>query len=318
MNASSSSAPAGAIVSTRHFNVGRDRLFEAFSDPAQLIQWWGPKGFTNTFHKFDLRPGGDWLFTMHGPDGKDYDTVKKFTEVIPCQRIVFQHLESVHRFDMTLIFEAEPNGSRFTWHMLFESPAEAEKLRSFITAANEENFDRLEAHLSSHVSADEWSMTRSFEASPADLFQAWTDAATFSQWWGPHAFTNAVCITDPRPGGEYRVTMRSPDGTDYPLHGRYLEIQSPDLWVMTMDCTDHPPAWHDVVKPERTPEETNPAGVMRLSVSLIEGDGHTRMDLRIRFVSPAIRDAFVRMGIQDGWGESLDSLAALLAAKESK
>ena len=60
------------ITSSRVFNASRERLYAAFADPAQVAVWWGPAGFTNTIHDFDLRPGGKWLFTMHGPDRGNY------------------------------------------------------------------------------------------------------------------------------------------------------------------------------------------------------------------------------------------------------
>ncbi|MDZ4287409.1 MAG: SRPBCC family protein [Prosthecobacter sp.] len=137
------------IVSTRVFNTSRERLFEAFADPDQLVHWWGPKGFANTFETFDLRPGGEWRFTMHGPDGANYPIHKTFTEVVKPERIVFQHHDPVHRFQMTQIYTAEGARARLTWRMLFESAEEVTKLKTFITSANEENFDRLEAHLKS-------------------------------------------------------------------------------------------------------------------------------------------------------------------------
>ena len=48
---------AKEIVSSRVFKIGRDLLFNAWSDPQFLARWWGPKGFTNTFHEFDFRQG---------------------------------------------------------------------------------------------------------------------------------------------------------------------------------------------------------------------------------------------------------------------
>ena len=135
------------IHSTRVFGVSRERLFEAFRDPSQLARWWGPEGFTNTFAEFDLRPGGKWGFIMHGPDGAEYPNANVFTEVDPPSRIVFVHDAPVHRFRMAMDFSAEDSGARLTWRMEFEDPDEAAKLRGFIVAANEQNFDRLEAVL---------------------------------------------------------------------------------------------------------------------------------------------------------------------------
>jgi len=77
------------IISTRVIAAPRDLVFKAFSDPENLARWWGPKGFTNTFHEFDLRPGGAWRFVMHGPDGVDYPNESVFVEVVKPERIVF-------------------------------------------------------------------------------------------------------------------------------------------------------------------------------------------------------------------------------------
>jgi uncharacterized protein YndB with AHSA1/START domain len=44
------------IVSSRFFAAPRELVFEAFSNPGHLVHWWGPEGFTNTFHEFDMRP----------------------------------------------------------------------------------------------------------------------------------------------------------------------------------------------------------------------------------------------------------------------
>jgi len=49
-------APDREIVSARTFAAPRERVFEAFRDPARLARWWGPRGFRNTFEVFDLRP----------------------------------------------------------------------------------------------------------------------------------------------------------------------------------------------------------------------------------------------------------------------
>jgi uncharacterized protein YndB with AHSA1/START domain len=135
------------IVSTRVFAAPRDAVFRAFRDPDLLARWWGPAGFTNTIHEFDLRPGGSWRFVMHGPDGTDYPNVSHFVEVVPDERIVFDHDKPIHVFRMTMTFADVPGGTRLTWRMRFESADEHEKMKGFIPQANEQNFDRLAALL---------------------------------------------------------------------------------------------------------------------------------------------------------------------------
>lgn len=46
------------IFSSRVLNAAVETVYEAFANPEYLKQWWGPTGFTNTIHEFDLRPGG--------------------------------------------------------------------------------------------------------------------------------------------------------------------------------------------------------------------------------------------------------------------
>jgi uncharacterized protein YndB with AHSA1/START domain len=131
------------VVNQRVIGAPRQKVFRAFSDPQLLATWWGPNGFTNTIHEFDLRPGGKWRLTMHGPNGVDYENESVFREVVAPDRVVFMHLEPVHRFEMTMNFEERSGQTALTWRMRFETAEECAKVRPFIEAANEQNFDRL-------------------------------------------------------------------------------------------------------------------------------------------------------------------------------
>lgn len=139
------------IVNQRLLDAPREKVFRAFSDPALLATWWGPNGFTNTIHEFDLRPGGNWRLTMHGPNGADYENESVFREVVAPERIVFTHLEPVHRFDMTIEFKESNGNTALTWRMHFDSVEECAKVRTFIEATNEQNLDRLAKCLSKIV-----------------------------------------------------------------------------------------------------------------------------------------------------------------------
>ena len=133
------------VVNIRTFDTPRNQLFDAFTNPAHLATWWGPAGFTNTFHEFDPRPGGAWRFTMHGPDGQSYAMNKRLLEVAPPQRIVLRHEQANHNFTMSMTFTDQAGKTLVTWRMLFDEPAE--EIRRVIEEANEQNFDRLQAHL---------------------------------------------------------------------------------------------------------------------------------------------------------------------------
>jgi len=134
------------IVTTRVFDAPREVVFQAWTDPDRLAQWWGPKDFTNTFQEFDMKPGGTWRFVMHGPDGVDYKNESVFVEVVRPERIVFQHV-SGPRFQLTASFAEQAGKTRLTWRMLFESAAECDRVKTFAVEANEQNLDRLVAQL---------------------------------------------------------------------------------------------------------------------------------------------------------------------------
>ena len=135
------------VVSTRLIDAPREQVFAAFSDPDQLVQWWGPNGFTNTIKKFEFRAGGDWHLTMHGPDGMDYHNESVFLTIVLPERIVFDHLRTMHRYLMDSTLFDFDGKTRLIWRQRFESPQEYEKVKAFVLPANEQNFDRLTAHL---------------------------------------------------------------------------------------------------------------------------------------------------------------------------
>ena len=115
------------LVFTRVFDAPRELVFEAWTDPKQIAQWWGPKGFTTTIHQMDVRPGGVWRLVMHGPDGIDYKNKIVFLEVVKPERLVYKHepekgSEPVN-FEVTVIFAEESGKTRLTMRMVFPSAA---------------------------------------------------------------------------------------------------------------------------------------------------------------------------------------------------
>jgi uncharacterized protein YndB with AHSA1/START domain len=77
------------LVLTRVFNLPRERVWKAWTDPKQLALWWGPAGFTNPVCEMDLRPGGALHIDMRGPDGTVYPMSGVFREIVPSERLVF-------------------------------------------------------------------------------------------------------------------------------------------------------------------------------------------------------------------------------------
>jgi uncharacterized protein YndB with AHSA1/START domain len=77
------------LVLTRVFDAPRDLVFEAWTDPKHLVQWWGPKGFTNPVCEADARPGGAIRVHMRGPDGTVYPMTGIYEEIVRPERLVF-------------------------------------------------------------------------------------------------------------------------------------------------------------------------------------------------------------------------------------
>ena len=66
---------------SRTFNASSELLFKAWTSPELMKKWWGPKGFTNTFHEYDLRPGGKWVFVMHAPEQGNFNNEVEFIKI---------------------------------------------------------------------------------------------------------------------------------------------------------------------------------------------------------------------------------------------
>ena len=108
------------LIITRKLDAPVELVWEVWTDPNHIINWWGPDGFTNTIHTMDLRPGGEWNLVMHGPDGTDYKNKSIFKEVILYKKIIYEHV-SAPKFVATIEFEKQGEQTLLKWHMLFET-----------------------------------------------------------------------------------------------------------------------------------------------------------------------------------------------------
>ena len=144
---SQASSQSSAVVSTeRVFSVPPRKLFAAFEQPDQLAQWWGPKDFTNTFEQFEFKPGGRWVFVMHGPNGASYPNESVFREIQPDTRIVIEHVVKPW-YKLTVTLTSRGDQTHLAWVQEFEGPEVAAKMRPLSGTANEQVLDRLQALL---------------------------------------------------------------------------------------------------------------------------------------------------------------------------
>lgn len=74
---------------SRVFNAPLDKVWRRWTNPDEFMCWWGPKEFTSPYAKLDVRPGGKYLASMRGPDGKEYWSTGTYREIIEPNRLVY-------------------------------------------------------------------------------------------------------------------------------------------------------------------------------------------------------------------------------------
>lgn len=140
-------------------------------------------------------------------------------------------------------------------------------------------------------------MTRVFDAPRERVFDAWTRAEHLVHWFGPEHFAAHSCEADPRPGGVFRLCMRSPEGKDYWVRGTYREIVAPERLVIACTADDE-------------------QGVARLEeviqVTFTEHGGGTKLVLKADAAGPSARAAAMLDGMEQGWAQTIDRLASRL------
>jgi uncharacterized glyoxalase superfamily protein PhnB/uncharacterized protein YndB with AHSA1/START domain len=105
---------------SRMVNAPIKLVWEIWTNPEHIKEWWGPNGFTNTISKMDVRENGEWDLIMHGPDGTNYKNKSIYKEIIKHKKIVYEHISNP-KFLATISFEAQGKKTLIDWHMLFET-----------------------------------------------------------------------------------------------------------------------------------------------------------------------------------------------------
>jgi len=122
--------PARTLVIERVFKASPERVFRAWTDPAILVTWWGPVGFTTPECGLDLRPGGAWRTVLRAPDGSPHPVSGVYREILPPQRLVitwaFEEADGSRgpETEVAVTFAPIPDGTRMRLvQRLFQSPA---------------------------------------------------------------------------------------------------------------------------------------------------------------------------------------------------
>lgn len=142
---------ARTLEVTRLISAPRDLVFEVFTTPEHIDQWWGPDGFRNETHSMDFSIGGLWHYTMHGPDGKAWPNWIRYRDIERPIRIAYDHGaepgEPAH-FEGEITFEAVGAQTRITLRLLFPAIEAADAARRFgAVAGGEQTLARLDAYV---------------------------------------------------------------------------------------------------------------------------------------------------------------------------
>lgn len=297
---------------TRIYDAPVKMVWDAWVDPKQVAQWWGPRGFTLTSKNKDVKPGGKWVYTMHGPDGKDWPNITVFHEVEKYSRLVYDHGANENQpalFRVTVEFTEIKGKTKMEMTMALATAEAAKETKKFIKSAQgDSTWDRLAEYIAQESEKKDIFVThRSFEAPLNTVWEAWTDPKHVAQWLAPTGSTMEYIKAEIKPGGTSFYLMSN---KDYKMYGKihYKEITKPSKLVYTQffcdeneNITRHPmaPTW--------------PEAMLTTILFDAEGDNQTRVSIRWEVDGNATdveRDTFnkAKAGMTQGWAGSFDKL----------
>lgn len=301
----------------RVYDASVKDVWNAWTDPKKAAKWWGPRGFTITTHGKDLRVGGFWKYTMHGPDGVDYPNLTKYFEVEEYKKLVYDHggtEDAPPLFRVTVLFSEKNGKTKMDMTMAFATHQVAIEMGKFIKqAGGNSTWDRLGEYLEKEDSGkDVFIINRAFEAPIKTMFEMWTDPKHIAQWLPPTGFTMKYLEANVKSGGKASYSM---SGNGFTMYGscEYLKIDPLHTIVYTQQFNDekgnisrHPgaPLWPETMLTVITLSEEAP-NQTRVTITWAPYGKFTQSEV----------DAFIkeRAGMTVGWTGSFDKLEEYLS-----
>jgi uncharacterized protein YndB with AHSA1/START domain len=236
-NSSAAVTPDREIVISREFDAPREMVWKAFTDPTQVVQWWGPNGFTTTIHEMDVRPGGRWRHTMHGPDGTNYSNASVFKEVVKPERIVYSHGGGKEdgpgvSFEATWTFEAVGEKTRLTGRSVFATTAMRELVVKEYGAI--EGGKQTLARLDQYLEKAPVVVERTYGASIDAVWKAITEVEQMKQWYMP-----ALAAFEPKVGFETAFSIEH-EGKEFPHIWKITEVVPGEKIAYSWKFPGHP------------------------------------------------------------------------------
>lgn len=296
----------GFVTITRDFDAPREMVFAAFLDPQQLVKFWGPTGTHVPAESVVIEPvpGGRFETTIVTDDGSGtYPMVARYVEVTPPEVLAFQvvgeDLVNTSTFTdlgrgrtrVVIRQTAVPVPYRSVEGLIgFASTLEkfADHLAEVFNGSGDRGLTQVVV-----AGAEGIRITRDFAATPQQVWDAWTDAASFAQWFG----TSVVDVPAERltwnavAGQRWAAVMVLPDGNEINWQGEFTLVDEPSRLELTL--TDQP--------------DGGPTSPITVSLTVIEGGTRMVMTQGGGFM-PA--QGYDQAG--NGWGGFFDVMHELL------
>ena len=309
------------ISITRTFDAPRELVWKAWTDPAMAKEWMGPRGFTTREFTTSNEPGATWHLTMEGlrPGSDQLVTLGQggtILEIRPPELLKYSFGwdsrasvglgEGPKENVITVRFEERGGKTVMHFH---QAPFATESERDGHNGGWNSSFDcfaefMLRIQPERKPAADdvpsELHLRRFFAAPQQMVFDAWTKPEMVKEWWGPKGFTNPVCEIDARGGGEILIHMRGPDGTVYPMTGRFIEFYPPYRFHFTSGPVD---------KEGRQILET------WTSVFFEEKDGGTEVVVDVHVTKSTPEAVGPLKGMREGWNQMMDRLVEFVGRR---
>ena len=141
--------PLQTLKLARVFPAPRERVFRAWTEPAELMRWWGPVGFTTPSAEVDLRVGGKYRIAMRRPDGGVHFVKGTYVDVKPPERLVmtwaWEGMAGFDDFDSLVTIEFVAKGAAT------EIVLTHEKLPAVAAASHERGWNGTFDHFATHL-----------------------------------------------------------------------------------------------------------------------------------------------------------------------
>ncbi|MBP9709021.1 MAG: SRPBCC domain-containing protein [Oligoflexales bacterium] len=275
-----------------------------------------PRGFSITTKSKELRPGGKWIYTMHGPDGTDYPNVTTYFVVEPLKRLEYDHGANENQkalFRVNVLFSESKGKTTMKMTMTFESSLIAMEMSKFIKiAGGNSTWDRLGEYLEAESNNKNFFiLNRVFEAPIDMVFDMFTNPVHIENWQAPSEFYMKIIEGKIEEGSSVFYEMVNKE-TKFYGRSTYKKILHPNYISFLQEfCNErgenarHPgaPEW-----PARwltcvtfIEEE---ASITRITLKSEIFEDHTSAELAAFLTA--------RDGMTQGWNGSLDKLEVQL------